>query len=265
MVTDLRGPVAIVTGATSGIGLATAERLASDGFRVAICGRSEDSLNSTLARLDADPKTAIGVAVDVREQDAARQIVEATVGAWNKIDVVVNNAGGMSRAGSFEDLTDQEWRDALELNLLSAVRLVRESLVHFPAAGGRIINVSSFVAKQPGDWNPHYSAGKAALLNLTKHLATRYAARGILVNSISPGNIRTDGWISLVHDRARDVGVEPLIAVAEEEARIAAKVPLQRLGTAGEVAACIAFLASPEASYITGANLIIDGGRIRTL
>lgn len=263
--TDAGGPVAIVTGATSGIGLATAERLASDGFRVAICGRSEVRLNRALARLDRGPKTAIGVAVDVREQNAARQIVKATVSAWDKIDVVVNNAGGISRAGNFEDLADQEWRDALELNLLSAVRLVRESLTHFPAAGGRIINVSSFVAMQPGDWNPHYSAGKAALLNLTKHLATRYANRGILANSISPGNIRTDGWISLVHERANDVGMEPSAAVAEEEARIAATVPLQRLGTMAEVAACIAFLASPEASYVTGANFIIDGGRIRAL
>jgi NAD(P)-dependent dehydrogenase (short-subunit alcohol dehydrogenase family) len=265
VLTEAEAPVAVITGATSGIGLATAERLVADGFRVAICGRSRERLDHALARIAGSSGTAIGVAIDVRDEDSARQIVGAAVQAWHRIDVLVNNAGGISEVGAFEDLRDNDWRDALELNLLSAVRLVREGLPHFPATGGRIINVSSFVAKQPGDWNPHYSAAKAALLNFTKHLANRYADRGILVNSVSPGNIRTDGWISLLLERAEEFGLEPSTAIADEEERIATKVPLERMGTAGEVAECIAFLASPQSSYVTGTNILIDGGRIRAL
>ncbi len=201
---------------------------------------------------------------DLRSANSCRRLVEKIVRKWGRIDILVNNCGGLPARGRFLDLAEKAWRDSFELNLLTAVTMSRRVIPFMQKhGGGRIIFVSSFVALQPGSFNPHYSAMKMALLNLTKHLSLQFAQDNILVNAVLPGNIHTEGWETYLLDKSRQERRDLSSVQNEEHERVVKAVPLKRFGRPEEVAELIRFLCSETGSFVTGASLMIDGGILK--
>jgi 3-oxoacyl-[acyl-carrier protein] reductase len=242
--TDFTGRVAIVTGAARGLGRAAAERLHARGASVAVNVR---------ARVDAETlATAIGeralaVPGDIAAPGVPEEIVRVTLERFGRIDILVNNAA-LARSTRFPDLSPEEWRLALEVNLTAPFLLTRAVLPAMRAQGyGRIINVSSSAGRTVSTLGgAHYTASKAGLLGLTRASAKELGKFGITVNAVCPGMIDTE----LTHENA----------TPELLTRLAASYPVPRLGTALEVADLICFAASEEAGYITGASFDINGG-----
>ncbi|MGE0741734.1 MAG: SDR family NAD(P)-dependent oxidoreductase [Hyphomonadaceae bacterium] len=260
---DLRGKVAIVTGASRGIGRAACELLATHGCKLVIAARGEAGVQDTLAAVRGLGAEATGCALDVADAAAGEQLVDAAVQTFGALHILVNNAGGMRGGGGFEDLSDEDYLQCFEDNVLSVVRLVRAALPHLRQhRAGRVINVCSEVAMQPERIFPHYNAAKAAQLNLTKSLSKAYARDGILVNAVSPGLIRTEGVEAGFAADAQRLGVSIDEAEAAFLKRFKPGLVLGRAGAPHEVAAVIAFLASDAASFITGANYRVDGGSV---
>jgi len=248
----LKDKVAVVTGATQGIGRATALRLAAEGARVAICARGQPLLDETAAAIRAAGGTALPIAADVsRAADCAR-IVEQTLAAFGGIDILVNNAG-TSATGEFESVADETWQADFDLKLFAAIRLIRLAIPHMKVrGGGRIVNVTNIGAKQPGARTMPTTVTRAAGLAMTKALSKEYAPHGILVNAVCIGLIRAGQ-----HDRrAAQRGVDPETLYQE----MGKAVPLGRVGRAEEAANVIAFLASEAASFVTGSSVNLDGG-----
>src|SRR3954466_16067439 len=233
----IEGRAAVVTGASRGIGLATARVLEAEGVRVLHVARS------------ADP----GLAIDVTEPDAAGAIVEECTRRFGQLDILVNNAG-TSRARSLEELTDEEWEEQGALHVMASMRLMRAAVPGMLERGwGRIVNVGSSSGKRPSLSNSAYSVTKAAQHMLGRVFADTYAARGVLVNTVAPGPVETPLWMAeggLADQAAEAQGV------SRDEALEAArsKIPIGRFGTEGEIAAVIAFLCSERASDVLGAN-----------
>ncbi len=262
----LKGRTALVTGSSRGIGKAIAQALGQAGAKVAICARDRKELNLASADLRREKINCISILIDVEKPDSAKTVLRKIRKEWGGLDILVNNVGGLIQSGQFEELDDMAWMSSFQLNLMPTVRFCREALPLLKkSAHPRIINISSMVASQPGAYNPHYSTFKAAILNLTKHLSGAYAQDGILVNSISPGIIHTEGWEQYISTKAETDGI-PLDRCAEiENKRASEKVPLKRLGKVREVADLAAFLASDQASFITGSNHRVDGGRVLSI
>lgn len=237
---------AIVTGAGSGIGAATARRLSADGFAIVLVGRDAKKLAAVAKSLVTPHVTA---AADLNNPDAGERILSALnspdLGGY-PLQALVNNAAVFHRL-SFAESPDAVWRDQIETNLLAPVRLIRATLPHF-GEGGVIVNVSSTLGLRPIPNTIAYSASKAALNNLTQGLALELAPR-IRVCGVCPGLIDTP-----IHPFHRD-------AVGSERRKNADSAqPMQRMGTPEEVAAIISYLTSPEATWVTGSLHVIDGG-----
>jgi NAD(P)-dependent dehydrogenase (short-subunit alcohol dehydrogenase family) len=231
------GKVAIVTAGGSGMGAATARKLAADGFKVAIL--SSSGKGEALAKeLDG-----IGVTGSNQSTDAMKRLVDQTVERWGRVDVLVNSAGHGPRAPLL-DLTDEDWHRGIEvyfLNVVRATRIVTPIMVQ--QKSGAIINISTAWAFEPSPMFPTSAVARAGLAAYTKIFADQYAAENIRMNNVLPG------WIDSLP--------------ATEERR--QSVPMQRYGTSEEIAATIAFLASEGAGYITGQNIRVDGGITRAL
>src|SRR5208282_5367976 len=204
----LKGKVVLITGSSKGIGRSIAAAFAREGCQVVINGRNAAELEAAAAEMRGGQATVFAVVSDMTEAEGAKRVVEETVRRFGTIHVLVNNAGGAGRFGSFADLTDDEWLGAFNLNVLSAVRATRAALPHMQEQKwGRIINISSESGVQPDPMMPHYNASKSALNSLTKSLSKAYGKDGILVNTVSPAFIRTPLLDGLLEQEARSRGI----------------------------------------------------------
>jgi NAD(P)-dependent dehydrogenase (short-subunit alcohol dehydrogenase family) len=257
----LTGRVAIVTGASSGIGRAIALELAREGCHVILCARSEAGLRAVV---DVLPATSEGrvVAADLCDPRTAEQLVTTASTEFGRLDILVNNAG-RADPKRLDDLTDDDWRDAFELNLFAAIRLAAACVPTMRAAGwGRIVNVVSTHGREPHPWFAPYSAAKAALINVTKTYGRAYAHDGVLTSCLVPGITETELVAENAAHAAAAAGVDP----DEIMRRMLAKdpIPAGRFARVDEVAAAAVFLASERASMITGSGLVVDGGALRS-
>ena len=258
----LKGRVALVAAASKGLGKAAAWELAREGCRVAICARGDGELRAAANEIaGATNAEVFPVVCDVTQADEIAHLVRAVLGRWRRVDIMVNNAGGPP-TGPFEGIDDAAWQAALELNLLSAMRLCRAVLPGMrERQWGRIVNITSVMVKQPGAGFALSTAARAGLVGLAKTLAGDYAPHGITINNVCPGYTLTDRVRDLVRTRAEREGK----AEADILAEFKAQVPAGRLGQPEELAALVAFLASERAGYITGTTIQVDGGYIKGL
>jgi len=258
----LRGRVALVCGASRGLGYAAAMELAREGANVVLVARAEKDIAEAADRIASETGSqALGVAADVAHKDAAARMVDATVTKFGRLDVLVNNAGGPS-AGTFDTLDDEAWSQAVELNLMSTVRFSRAAIPQMrQGRWGRIINITSISVKQPVAGLMLSNSVRAAVVGMAKTLADEVASEGILVNNVCPGFIETDRSRSLLKGRAEKAGT----SYEQQLDKLAESIPLGRMGQPEELAALIAFLASERAGYITGATIQADGGLLRAI
>ena len=241
---DLSGRVALVTGASRGIGRAIAERLAAQGAQVVAAARGENA-KPVADAIAAGGGRAQAIALDVTVAGAGEAAVKGVVEAHGRLDILVNNAG-IARDQLMLRLKREDWDAVLATNLTSAFELTQAALKGMiRQRSGRVISISSVVGQSGNPGQANYAASKAGLIGFSKAVALEVASRGITVNVVAPGLIDTDMTRAMT-DAARQ----------EWEA----KVPLRRLGTAADVAAAVCFLASDEASYITGQVVAVNGG-----
>jgi 3-oxoacyl-[acyl-carrier protein] reductase len=253
----LRERVCVVTGSTAGIGYETARLLAAEGARVVVTGRSADRVE----RARTEVGGVLGVSADLADPSAPEALIARVTAEVGPVDVLVNNVG-IAYQVSFEDISDQQWEEMWQLNVMSYVRAIRAVLPGMKERGrGAIVNVSSSAGKRPSTSMPDYSVGKAAVLSLSRLVADLYAGDGIRCNAITPGPTATDAWLGdggLADQQAARTGKtkdEVLEAVAKGR-------PVGRLAEPEEIATVIGFLCSDRASYVTGAAWSADGGTV---
>jgi NAD(P)-dependent dehydrogenase (short-subunit alcohol dehydrogenase family) len=253
----LAGRVSLVTGSTSGIGLETARMLVAEGAKVAVTGRDPERVE----RARADTGAAIGIAADLSDPAGPAELVRRVEAELGSVECLVNNAG-VAYQRSFEDLTDADWDEMWQLNVMSYVRVIRLVTPGMRGRGaGTIVNVSSTAGKRPSAGMPDYSVTKAAVLSLSRLVADLYAADGILCNAITPGPTASEAW--LAEGGLADQGAARSGRTRDEVLDSVAKGrPLGRLAEPEEIAAVIAFLCSERASYVTGAAWSADGGTV---
>jgi 3-oxoacyl-[acyl-carrier protein] reductase len=258
----LEGKVALVCGASRGLGRAVAEELAAEGASVALCARNPDTLEEAAREIEQSTGAPVlAVAADLAVAGEARRAVETSSAHFGKLDIAVANTGGPV-PGPLEALQRSDWERATALLLHSAVELVEAALPGMKArAWGRILSVTSIAARQPVDGLMLSNALRPAVAGFAHALAREVAKDGITVNSILPGYTNTERVIELNESIALREGIE----VPEAQARIEAEIPLGRLAEPREFAALAAFLVSERASYITGGAFAVDGGWLRGL
>jgi 3-oxoacyl-[acyl-carrier protein] reductase len=258
----LAGRSCAVTGSSRGIGLAVAERLCHEGARVLLIARSGGALEAAVARCVEGGGEAEGLTLDVTAQDAGERLVAAAEERFGALDILVNNAGTANRR-SLEDVTDEEWMDAWQINVMAPMRAMRAAIPAMVERGwGRVVNVCSSAGKRPTVGTPEYSVAKAAELSLSRVYAEVYAKRGVLVNAICPGPVRSKMWMEPggLLDQTRESGG----FTSREEAleAIGSGRPIGRLADTGEIANAIVFLCSERTSYVAGAAWSVDGGSV---
>jgi len=253
----LENRVVIVTGSTSGIGLETARLLAEEGAKVAVTGRREESVE----RARGETGATLGVVAELSEPAAPARLVERVAAELGPVDGLVNNVG-VAYQRSFEDLTDADWAELWDLNVMSYVRAIRAVLPAMRERGaGRIVNVSSTAGKRPSGGMPDYSVTKAAVLSLSRLVADLYAKDGILCNAVTPGPTASPAWLA-------DGGLADQAAALSGKSRedvlagVAKGRPLGRMAEPEEIASVIVFLLSDRAGYVTGAAWSADGGTV---
>ena len=255
----LQDRVCVVTGASRGIGRATAERLAEAGARVLLVARGEEEVRAVADAIGADY-----LACDVTDADADERVIATCAEQMGGVDVLVNNAG-TTWARPLAELTDEDWLAQYALNVLAPMRLMRAAAPRMAERGwGRIVNVCSSAGKRPSLYNAAYSVTKAAELSLSRAYADAYAARGVLVNAVAPGPVASELWVApggMGDQLAEQEGVTREQSMAKR----AAGVPLGRFAEPGEVADVIAFLCSERASTVAGAAWSADGGTVATI
>jgi 3-oxoacyl-[acyl-carrier protein] reductase len=259
----IKDTVAMVAGASSGIGYAIAGALAAEGARVVICSRSEERVTAAAQRLaEATKGSVVGVALDVRDPDAGARFVRAAQDAYAESPrILVTNAGGPP-PGPFHRFEMTHFEEAVELNFLSAVRLSRAALPEMRAARwGRIVHITSSTVHEPSVGLFLSSSVRPAVAGFSKALAREVAADGITVNMVSPGIIATDRLSEL----AAYLGETSGRSVDEELGAMGSAVPTGRIGEPRELAEAVAFLCSARAAYITGIALRVDGGKVSSL
>ena len=243
---SLQGKVALITGGSRGIGAAVAQTLVAAGAAVVVCARNGEAAAATASAIAAQGGQALGVAADVSRAEDVERLMNACLERFGRLDILVNNAG-ITRDGLVLRMKDGDWSDVLAVNLNGAFYCARAALrvILKQKQSGRIINIGSVVGSMGNAGQANYVTSKAGLIGLTKALAREVAARGVTVNLVAPGFIETDMTANLPD------------AVKET---YRGQIPLGRFGTAADVAAAVAFLASDGAAYITGQVIHVNGG-----
>ncbi|MDA0377962.1 MAG: SDR family oxidoreductase [Bacteroidetes bacterium] len=260
---------AFVAGASSGLGRAIARQLLMEGCRVAICSRTADRIESArdwlLRETGCPPHHVLALTCDVTQESSVLEALAAAAGHFGGLDLVVTNAGG-PRTGQIDDLSAEDWRGGIELNLMSTINLCRAALSHLRAARRQerhasILMISSLSAKQPIMSLYLSNVARAGVQGFAKSLSEELGAEGITVNSILPGYTRTDRLSHLSESLNERTGR----SIEDIEAGWAANSALKRIGTEDEFAAAATFLLSPRAGFITGQALVVDGGAVKSL
>jgi 3-oxoacyl-[acyl-carrier protein] reductase len=258
----LTGRVAIVAAASKGLGRAVAEELGREGAEIAICARTASETEKTAKAIEAATGRAVlWRAIDVTRAGDVHEFVAAVEKRFGRVDICVTNAGGPP-SKTFLETTNEEWRAAVDMNLMSAVYFAREVLPGMRRRKwGRLITITSMTVKQPVDGLILSNSVRAAVTGLARTLANEFGADGITVNNVAPGYTLTDRLEELSVKRAADLGVSKEKVLEQ----MSASVPARRIGRPEEFAAAVAFLASERASYLNGTTIAVDGGWVRSL
>ena len=245
--------VAIVTGAAQGIGRAIARRLAQDGFAIAIVDINADALEEVKKEIEGLGSQALALTANLTQLEDVQKVITRSA-EWGQLTVLVNNAGRVIIT-PFSEITEQEWDAIMTLNLKTVFFATQFAARHM-RTGARIVNLSSISGRSGRSDQAHYAAAKCAVISLTQSAALSFASQGIKVNAVCPGVVDTPMTSGIHKIRASALGITP----EESLARMVAKIPLGRLERAEDVACAVSFLCSPDASYITGQSLNVDGG-----
>lgn len=254
----LEGKVAMIAAASKGIGRASALALAAEGCSISICARNSAALDATRSELERAARV-VASRVDIGSRQEIVRWYEETIGQFGRVDILVTNTGGPPVA-RFDELSDEQWLSGVDTTLMNVVRLTRLVLPGMKERRwGRIIHLTSLVAKQPIDELTISSTLRAGLSGLTKTMANQFGPDNITVNAVLMGHIMTDRQEHLASIEG------PALGLSREEylSKVASEVPLRRIGQPSEVGSVVAFLASETASYISGVSIPVDGGLIR--
>jgi 3-oxoacyl-[acyl-carrier protein] reductase len=259
---ELTGKVAVIGGASKGLGRACAEVLAAEGARLALCSRSQPELEKTAREIhDATGAEVLAFAGDLDRPETIRDLIAAAVARFERLDILVNNSGGPPLARA-HNATEEQWAIAVQRSLLFFARMSREAVPHLRrSGGGRIINILASTVYQPIPNLALSGATRMGVVAFAKSLADEVGRDGILVNNVCPGSILTERMLSNVTARAKETG----LSVEDALAQRAAETAVGRVGQPEEMAYLVAFLASSRSSYITGTTMLVDGGLVRSV
>lgn len=259
---QLKNKVAIVTGANAGIGFATTKLFLQEGAKVVGASRRMDALQ----RIHS--KNLIATSIDLSKPEGGEELIQTAIDSFGKIDILINNVGIAPIRNGFFSVTDEDWHNVMETNFMSMVRVTRAALPHMlKQNNGSIVSISSEVGQLPDAMLPDYSVSKAAMLSLSKSIAQEFGPKGIRSNVVSPGPTRTPLWDrpgGFADGLAETFEMEKEAAI-EHFAKKVRQLPLERLGTPEEVASVIAFIASDQASFVTGSEYMVNGGSLKQL